>query len=530
MPPTVRGPQRRRERPDTDPSIPAPPLTAVDGAYGVLLLGTFVTYLRLTSGFFFWADDWQLARRGHSFNDYFEPYNEHLTLVPIAIYHVLLGIFGFHTYLPLRLVAIGSVAAISAAMFVLARARIGVPFAAILSVWLLWSPGFALFPGTFNHYLALAATILCAIVLTREGARADIGLAITLTFALCCSGVGAAAAVGCLTYAVLNRSPLRRFVAIAVPTAAWALWWLTRGRTSASDLVKRPTLGQTVHATSSGIVRSFETLAAGNRVLAAIIALLFVANLVWRVSQGARAASNAIAWIAALGAWWVGVAYSRGELVSLVAFRYEYVGAALLVLAFMPPSPVQWSSRALRSPGVAAAVLAVGVLIAFAYHGETFHDAHIQDAYGRLTKQQLVVANLGPAAVPDNVQYTLHLGFVTAGQYRQLVHEYGRPFDTTTTAPDADIIRLGHIRLTPELRPGSVACAARPTVLAVPPDSNVVVRTGAQASRVAVRRFGARFVPLGEVGANSSATITLPGLFSKTRWIVTVERGCLGLL
>jgi hypothetical protein len=108
-----------------------------------------------------------------------------------------LEVFGFHTSAPWRLAVIASVAAISVAMFILARARIGVPLAAMLAIWLLWAPGLELFPPTLNFYLALAATIVCAIELTNKGRPADVKLGIALTFALCCSGVGVAAAVGC---------------------------------------------------------------------------------------------------------------------------------------------------------------------------------------------------------------------------------------------------------------------------------------------------------------------------------------------
>ena len=509
-----------------DGSASQPSTALVDAAFGLVLAATFFTYMRLTSGYFFWADDWQLARRGHSLGDFFRPYNEHLTIVPIAIYRVVFAVFGFHTYVPLRFVVVASVCAISLAMYWLARARIGAVLAAALAIWLLWSPGFTLFPATFNHYLALAATIVCAIQLMSTGRRADVTLGIALTFALCTSGVGVAAAVGCLAHAAVSRSSLRRFVVLAIPSALWAVWWLARGRTRTAGVV-RPTGREMVDATFKGIWHSFESLAAGNRVFAAALVVLFIVNLLWCLSRGARAAANSIAWTAALIFWWAGLAYNRGPLVTLDAFRYAYVGGILIVLALMPARPLASTTWSLRQPVAAACVLALGLAIAYANHGETFRAANTQENYGRLAKQLAVVANIGPRAVPDDVLYTLHLGFITAGQYRELVDEYGTPFDTKVAAPDAAIVRLGNIEPRVQPRAPSPPCAPRRTVVRVPADAVVTVRTEAQGTRVNVRRFGAQYVPVGQVPADSSATLTLPGLFSKTPWMVSVERGCL---
>ena len=172
---------------------------------------------------------------------------------------------------------------------------------------------------------------------------------------------------------------------------------------------------------------------------------------------GARAAANSIAWTAALIFWWAGLAYNRGPLVTLDAFRYAYVGGILIVLALMPARPLASTTWSLRQPVAAACVLALGLAIAYANHGDTFRAANTQENYGRLAKQLAVVANIGPRAVPDDVLYTLHLGFITAGQYRELVDEYGMPFDTKVAAPDAAIVRLGNIE--PRVQPRRAVAA-----------------------------------------------------------------------
>ena len=47
---------------------------------------TIVCFFVKANGLGFFADDWRLAQRGGSVGDYFQPYNDSLSVVPIAIY------------------------------------------------------------------------------------------------------------------------------------------------------------------------------------------------------------------------------------------------------------------------------------------------------------------------------------------------------------------------------------------------------------------------------------------------------------
>ena len=94
----------------------------VDAAFFVLVGATIVCLLVKAKDLGFFADDWRLAQRGGSIGDYFQPYNDSLVVVPIAIYRALYAVFGFHTEVPLRLVGVVSGAAIAVAMFFVVRA------------------------------------------------------------------------------------------------------------------------------------------------------------------------------------------------------------------------------------------------------------------------------------------------------------------------------------------------------------------------------------------------------------------------
>ena len=103
-------------------------------------------YLVKANGLGFFADDWRLAQRGGSIGDYFQPYNDSLNVVPIAVYRSLYAVFGFHTAVPLRLVGVVSGAAVAVAMFLVVRARVGSVPALVVGATLLWYPDFLVHP------------------------------------------------------------------------------------------------------------------------------------------------------------------------------------------------------------------------------------------------------------------------------------------------------------------------------------------------------------------------------------------------
>ncbi len=294
-------------------------------AFAGLLVVTVVAYVLKTRGYVFSTDDWLFAERGHSLTDYFRPYNMSLAIVPIAIYRVLLAVFGFHTTLPLRLVGIVCETSVAVALFLTVRSRISAAVALVVGATFLWYPHMVLYPSAFDHYIGVTAAIGCAWILTRQRPSQDLLLAIALCVSLGASGVGVAACVGCLVYLAIGGAPWRRWLAVAVPVLAWTLWWATVAR-SPRDAAHR-TAAQSRDLVVNGIIRSFDGLVGGNRVLGGMLIVLFVASLAWAMVRGARSvrgrplgsvvaglrsADHQLAWSAALVVWWVGLAYSRG--------------------------------------------------------------------------------------------------------------------------------------------------------------------------------------------------------------------------
>ena len=75
----------------------------------------------------FWYDEWAflLGRRGGDLATYLEPHNEHLSLVPIAIYKLLLGATGMDGYGPYRLTLVVLDLLCALLLFVYAERRVG---------------------------------------------------------------------------------------------------------------------------------------------------------------------------------------------------------------------------------------------------------------------------------------------------------------------------------------------------------------------------------------------------------------------
>ena len=500
-------------------------VSVADLACVVLVAGTIFCFIAKSSRYGLFADDWRLSERGQNLGDFFQAYNGNLSVVPIAVYRLVNSVFGFSSYLPLRVVGIVSGTLVGGAVFLLVRTRLGPVPALIAAASMSWYPGFVILPVAFNYYFALLATIYCAWLLTQKGGNADVPLVLTLSFALCCSGVGVAGAVGCLVYVALARAPLRRWLSVLVPTLAWGVWWLF---VSTRDRGPHPrTFSQSLHFTRDGITGSFQGLVLDNRLLGVVLGILFLVNLGRALRRGPVIARHQLAWTAALCAWWIGLSYSRGLLASSDTVRYRFVGSAFVILAFLPaqrPSRLLWK---LRRVGIVAGLIVAG-LVVYANHGGIFRDARALESQHRRVRQNLIVANLGPQIVPDRVLIPLGgYASLSAGEYRNLVVKFGTPPGTRPQQPDVALIALGGYRfgIARGQRPG--ACVPLAGEAQVAPTSTTVLEASKEDVVVQLRRFGHILVMIGRVPAGATATIDLPGLQATTPWTIAASGACM---
>ena len=155
----------------------------------------------------------------------------------------------------------------------------------------------------------------------------------------------------------------------------------------------------------------------------------FVVLLGLRLRAGGfRGAATQLAWTVGLAVWWIGLSQSRSVLADSETFRYQFFGTVLVLLAVVPDRPYAWARRMARAPalarwgglGAAVGALVVAGLVAAATSDTIESIAARQEHYGQVTKQQVLVANLGPDVVPDDAEFTLVIGLLTAEQYRDV--------------------------------------------------------------------------------------------------------------
>ena len=485
-----------------------------DAVFAVAVVATFVCYFvelagrraqrrRLGDGF-----------RGNTFVDYFRPYQTNLSVVPIAVYHFVFTVFGFGTYWPLRLAGVASHMAIAVTMFLIVRSRWGSAVALAVGIAILWYPIVLVTPALFNHWLALTGCLVAGWALTLKPGRSDWIVALALTFALCSSGVGVAGAVGCVVYVALTKAPLRRWLAVGIPVGLFVVWWFTLASDDHGQNAHLSVLDRARYLID-GVTYSFQLVQPGGRWLGIPLALLFVAGIVWEFRSGVKARAMAVAWTLAILAWWAGLALTRagartGEPNS---FRYRVVTCAFAALALLPLAESLKLSRVLYSRRALAVALAACAGLVVINTPGTFRRVDSDAADYRQQAAKMVVLNLGPSVVPDEVMVHFDV-FVamTARRYRTLVDKYGEVAGTHTAHPDAALVKLADIRPVP-VNDDAENCVALDGPIDAPrradirrgvnPLTRVVLRAPSTGVTVQVRRFEDSWVTVGRIPAGN---------------------------
>jgi hypothetical protein len=264
---------------------------------GIIVL-TAWWYLRVSRGQSFLRDDWRVATRSLSIGDLLEPHNGHLSIVPLAIYRVLLGEFGFETYMPYRLLGATSLLSLGIALFLFARSRVGGPLALVVAASVLWLPMMSLTPFLANYHIALVCAVVCTTAMPSVDRRSDIVVGVALGVALATSSVGVAAAAACALHAVTFRPRPSRWIAVAVPSLLWLLWWRTLGNVPRAPY--SPSILSAFDDVADGVFGSFGALTGGWWVGGAVLLAGWAVLFVHRVRTDRASALTQLAWAAGL--------------------------------------------------------------------------------------------------------------------------------------------------------------------------------------------------------------------------------------
>ena len=302
-------------------------------------VAAFGLIMFLGRGVGFYFDEWNflLERRGHSADVFLKPHNEHISVVPVAIYKVLLQVVGVGHHWPYLAVLALMHCALGAGVFVLARRRVG-GWAALGVAILILFMGLAWQNIVWSFQIGFVGSVLggvwAFVALDRRDGRGDALACLALVLATLDSSLGVPLAVGVAAELLVARRSRALWVA-AVPIGLYVVWYLGYGvgDITGDGSSTRPRGRSARDGIGRGALRPRQRRGVP-------LTLALFALLVWRT---------------AVAPWTPRLA---GLLVSGAAF-WALTGAARSV--FQPPVPPD-TSRYLTLGGVVLALVAVELL------------------------------------------------------------------------------------------------------------------------------------------------------------------------
>ena len=171
-------------------------------------------------------------------------------------------------------------------------------------------------------------------------------------------------------------------------------------------------------------------------------------------------------------------------------------------------------------------MLVVAGLVASATADTIEEIAEREEQYGLVTKQQLLVANLGPEVVPDDDRFTLVIGLLTAEQYREAASRFGAAMPTTRETADEDLARLW-LPIS-DVHPGErpEGCEPLSGPVDVGPQTVRYLHSGPEPVDVRLRRFGDELIHVTTLPPEHTATLWLSTLGSEVPWVLQADGAC----
>jgi hypothetical protein len=367
------------------------------------------------------------------------PPDKYLIALPLLVFRGFLGVFGFDSETPFRLLALGLGLLCGGLFFLLARRRVG-DLVALPPTMLLLFFGYGwdevLTGERIPELMAFAAGLAMLLALRARSRRGDLASAVLLTASLASHPSGLAFAAAAAVLVLFRPSPERWRSAwvFLVPVAMYAVWWLFLREPGISPVQKNvgelaSFVGQSWTAATaavSGIAGVIDGSAYHHALGWVAGGFLFVAVVAGVAKRWRSLPPSFWAVVVALLTLWVTTALGRGDAFAMFARpadapRYLYPSAILLLLLLVE------LAGAVRLPAwgawAATGVLALGLVANL----DRLHDAGVQQ---RLQAEQ-VRASFGAVQIAAEVvqpTYRAHgLFYPTAHEYLDAVRAFGSP-------------------------------------------------------------------------------------------------------
>jgi hypothetical protein len=435
-------------------------------AGAVVAAGAAALLLVASRGTWFYLDEWDFATRAAhlSAESIFYPQNQNCHATVVLLYRAILELFGFGTYVPLRLLMTALVVGIGLLGYSYARRRIGPWWALLPLALLVMGPAYEvqLWPFQIGQLLSGAAGLGALLLLDRDATRANRAAAAAL---LVIAVMSSSAGVPLVALVVYDRllTPGRRLEAlVSLPAIAAYGWWYAAYSTreprpnqvssQAFDAAARKAVD-----IGDGVMQSLLGLGsqgAKGALLGQIGLVVLVVLVCWRIfSPYSKGRGRVVALAATLVSYWFLLAWGRPSLLGIeVSGRYLFLSQILVVLLLVEVAVgiASWlrDERARRPrparigsaiAGVALVVVAVLALV---------HNARTELDYGGILRQNARAMRgqvYGLFLLPDTrrASATVYLEALgsqiprTGGQLFDLFDRFGGP-----TPAEADVKAL----------------------------------------------------------------------------------------
>jgi hypothetical protein len=513
-------------------------------AFAVSAAAAFVLLMYLARGMGFYFDEWNfvLDRRGHSLDTFLKPHNEHIVLVPVVTYKVLLAIVGLGHHWPYLAVLLVMHVLLGFGVYLLARPRVGA-WPAVMAATLVLFAGLAwqnmIWPFQIGFVGSVLGGVWAFVALDRVGRRAQVLACGALLFSIASSSLGVPMALGVGAEILAQRRSRSLWVA-AVPLGLYVLWYLGYGVSTITNqgvVHAAPWAVSAVAAAAGGVLGLGSTWGVP-------LALAVTAALAWRLAVGPPTPRLLGVLVAGVTFWALtGAARSVFQPpVPPESSRYITFGVVVVLLVVVELASGLAAVPRLFAFGVAITLLAVALgvppLRDNALQLRTI--THTTDA--ELGAMQLVPRSAPPSYVPDPRGSPQ----ISAGRYFAAARSYGSagdspgelPTDLSGDRAQADRVLqelVGRLSASPRASTGAPpalertsggtarqgracttvrpAAGAQVVVTAVVPAQGLRIRAGgANGVEVKMRRFADAFAngPVGTVAPGPAQLLRLP--------------------
>lgn len=442
---------------------------------GGLFLLSAVLLLAFRANIGFFLDDWYLVLLRDGASDWMLPHNQHIIILPAAIYELSLSLFGMHA-LPLHLLALTLFLTSILLLFFWMRPLIGDPASVIgcaIMLFLGAATGDLIFAFQIGFFGSVVGGLGALILLRRDTARADIAACLLLVISMLCSTLMAPFFVAVAVQLLYRKgsraelsAALRDSWIVLIPFVlylVWSLGWNQDGShyVTLENALKAPLyLLSALGFSAASLTGLFPLRAVIDNFFWAIPGLIVAAGFVQVLRRRGSVPPEFLIGLAAAVAFWLLCALNYTAAREFFTSRYQYPSVLFLLMmlvgAFRGLRP---DSRQLRWLGAFAALsIVINVAAIFYAFNETYKP------YEERNLVNLAAVDITSRTVDPDFMVGVGTGAgaqVTAGEYLSAADRYGRPEgvneDTLTNASESNremLDRLLVFALPVEVVPG----------------------------------------------------------------------------